>query len=42
MKNKRHMKAFESFFALMWHEFVFEIERSVMRYIKVPILHEIG
>ena len=42
MKNKRHAKAFERFLALNWHEFAFEIERSVMQYIKVPILHEIG
>ena len=42
MKNKRHSKAFECFFALIWHEFVFEIERSVLQYIKVPILREIG
>ena len=42
MKNKRHVKAFEWFFELIWHEFAFEIERSVMQYIKVPILYEIG
>ena len=36
------MKAFEWFFELIWHEFAFEIERSVMQYIKVPILYEIG
>ena len=42
MKNKRHANAFEWFFALIWHEFAFEIEWSVMRFIKVPILREIG